>query len=64
MKARLYSLENHRKMNDSKDSNRPRLRRSPNSGSGPIDDNSGNNNGTTQTDSDERPTLKRRDPDQ
>ena len=41
VKARLYSLENHRKMDDSKDSNRPRLRRNPNAGSGPIDDNSG-----------------------
>jgi len=61
VKGRLYSLENHRKIDDSKDANRPRLRRNPNSTSGPIDDNSGSSTGTTQTDSDERPTLKRRD---
>ncbi len=60
VKARLYSLENHRKVDDSKDANRPRLRRNPNSGSGPIDDNSGDDS-KTKTDSDERPTLKRRD---
>ena len=63
VKARLYELENHRKADDSKDSNRPRLRRNPNSGSGPIDDNSGSDS-KPNTDSDERPTLKRRDPDQ
>ncbi len=60
VKARLYSLENHRKIDDSKDANRPRLRRNPSSGSGPIDDNSGDSS-KPQTDSDERPTLKRRD---
>jgi len=63
VKGRLYSLENHRKVDDKKDSNRPRLRRNPNAGSGPIDDNSGDDT-KTKTDSDERPTLKRRDPDQ
>ena len=63
VKARLFSLENHRKVDDSKDSNRPRLRRNPNAGSGPIDDNSGSDS-KPSTDSDERPTLKRRDPDQ
>ena len=41
VKARLYTLENHRKIDDTKDSNRPRLRRNPNAGSGPIDDNTG-----------------------
>jgi beta-barrel assembly-enhancing protease len=60
VKGRLYMLENHRKADDSKDSNRPRLRRNPNSGSGPIDDNSGSDS-KPNTDSDERPTLKRRD---
>jgi predicted Zn-dependent protease len=61
VKGRLYMLENHRKADDSKDANRPRLRRNPNSGSsgGTIDDNSGDSK--PQTDSDERPTLKRRD---
>ena len=60
VKGRLYSLENHRKVDDSKDANRPRLRRNPNAGSGPIDDNSGDDT-KQKTDSDERPTLKRRD---
>jgi predicted Zn-dependent protease len=60
VKGRLYSLENHRKVDDSKDSNRPRLRRNPNAGSGPIDDNTGDD-AKPKTDADERPTLKRRD---
>jgi hypothetical protein len=60
VKARLYSLENHRKVDDSKDSSRPRLRRNPNAGSGPINDNSGDD-AKPKTDTDERPTLKRRD---
>jgi predicted Zn-dependent protease len=60
VKSRLYTLENHRKVDDTKDSNRPRLRRNPNAGSGPIDDNSGDDT-KQKTDSDERPTLKRRD---
>ncbi len=59
VKGRLYSLENHRKIDDTKDANRPRLRRNPNSTSGPIDDNSTDDN-KPKTDSDERPTLKRR----
>ena len=61
VKARLFSLENRRKVDDKQDSNRPRLRRAPNSGGGPIDDNSGDDNTKQKSDSDERPTLKRRD---
>ena len=61
VKGRLYALENHRKADDSKDANRPRLRRNPNGGSGPIDDTSGDADTKPKTDSDERPTLKRRD---
>ena len=62
VKARLYSLENRKRVDDPKDANRPRLRRNPGStGNGPIDDNSGDDNKKTPTDSDERPTLKRRD---
>jgi predicted Zn-dependent protease len=60
VKGRLYALENHRKVDDTKDANRPRLRRNPSAGSGPIDDNSTDDN-KPKTDSDERPTLKRRD---
>ncbi len=48
VKSRLYTLENHRKADDSKDANRPRLRRNPNAGSGPIDDKGGNSGGRHQ----------------
>jgi beta-barrel assembly-enhancing protease len=53
VKARLATLHNHRKI-DNEDPNRPRLRRAPGSETGTASD------GGQQTDSDERPTLKRR----
>src|ERR1017187_10553403 len=77
VKARLYSLHNHRKLEKGKDDpsrptfslhnhrklekgkddpSRPTLRRSPGSGTGPVDDND-----KQPADQDERPTLKRRD---
>jgi predicted Zn-dependent protease len=60
VKARLYSLHNHRKLEKGKDDpSRPTLRRSPGSGTGPVDDNDKDN----KPDQDERPTLKRRDSD-
>jgi len=56
---RLAMLHNRRKVDTDKDSNRPRLRRAPGTGTGPVDP---NDDGTKpKTDSDERPTLKRRD---
>jgi predicted Zn-dependent protease len=57
VKNRLGMLHNHRKV-DSKDNDptRPTLRRAPGSGSGAGDSTDG-----TKTDSDDRPTLKRRD---
>jgi beta-barrel assembly-enhancing protease len=58
VKARLAMLHNRRKVDSNSDPNRPRLRRSPGSGTGTVDDNSGSQ---PQTDSDDRPTLKRRD---
>ena len=59
VKARLNMLHNHRKVDTNKDDGRPRLRRAPGSGNGPVDQ---NEDGTTpKTDQDERPTLKRRD---
>ncbi|MCU1258378.1 MAG: peptidase Ste24p [Bryobacterales bacterium] len=61
VKGRLMSLHNRRKV-DEKDTGRPRLRRAPGSGS-TIDDGSGSGDAKTKPDSDERPTLKRRDPD-
>jgi predicted Zn-dependent protease len=55
VKARLAMLHNRRKP-EQEDPSRPRLRRSPGSGNGPVDDGSGTD---TKTD-DDRPTLKRR----
>ena len=58
VKARLAMMHNRRKV-DTQDPNRPRLRRAPGSGTGPVD---ANDDGTTpKPDQDERPTLKRRD---
>ena len=59
VKARLYSMHNHRKLEKGKDDpSRPTLRRSPGSGTGTVDDND-----KQPADQDERPTLKRRDSD-
>jgi predicted Zn-dependent protease len=58
VKGRLAMLHNRRKV-DTDDPSRPRLRRAPGSGNGPVDV---NEDGTTpKTDQDDRPTLKRRD---
>jgi len=59
VKGRLNMLHNRRKVDTNKDDGRPRLRRAPGSGNGPVDQ---NDDGTTpKTDDDDRPTLKRRD---
>ncbi|SPF45518.1 Peptidase M48, Ste24p [Candidatus Sulfopaludibacter sp. SbA4] len=58
VKGRLAMLHNRRKV-DNEDPSRPKLRRAPGSGNGPVDE---NDDGTKpKTDQDERPTLKRRD---
>jgi len=58
VKNRLSMLHNRRKV-DNEDPSRPKLRRAPSSGNGPVDE---NEDGTKpKTDQDERPTLKRRD---
>ncbi|HEY2014586.1 MAG TPA: M48 family metallopeptidase [Bryobacteraceae bacterium] len=58
VKNRLAMLHNRRKV-DTDDPSRPKLRRAPGSGNGPVDE---NEDGTKpKTDQDERPTLKRRD---
>jgi len=59
VKNRLAMLHNRRKVDTDKDSGRPRLRRAPGSGTGPVDEDE--NGKKPKTDSDERPTLKRRD---
>ena len=57
VKARLLAMHNRRKVDD-KDPNKPQLRRTPGSGTGPIDaDEDGKK---PKSDEDERPTLKRR----
>jgi len=56
VKGRLAMLHNHRKV-DSEDPNRPRLRRAPGTGTGPVDE---NGDDKQKPDQDERPTLKRR----
>lgn len=57
VKSRLAMLHNRRKV-DTDDPNRPRLRRAPGAGGG---SGTGDANGTNTDDSDDRPTLKRRD---
>jgi predicted Zn-dependent protease len=59
VKNRLSMLHNRRKVDTDKDSNRPRLRRAPGSGTGPVDEDEDGKK--PKPDSDERPTLKRRD---
>ncbi|PWT99679.1 MAG: peptidase M48 [Terriglobia bacterium] len=56
VKGRLAMLHNHRKV-ESEDPNRPRLRRAPGTGTGPVDE---NGDDKQKPDQDERPTLKRR----
>jgi predicted Zn-dependent protease len=58
VKGRLAMLHNRRKV-DNEDPSRPRLRRAPGSGTGPVDQN--DDGSKPKTDQDERPTLKRRD---
>jgi predicted Zn-dependent protease len=58
VKARLAMMHNRRKV-DVEDPSRPRLRRAPGSTSGPADANE--DGSKPKADSDERPTLKRRD---
>jgi predicted Zn-dependent protease len=58
VKGRLSMLHNRRKVTND-DPSRPKLRRAPGTGTGPVDAN--DDGSTTKTDSDERPTLKRRD---
>jgi beta-barrel assembly-enhancing protease len=57
VKARLTAMQNRRKV-DTEDPNRPRLRRAPGTGTGPIESEDGSK---PKPDEDERPTLKRRD---
>lgn len=57
VKARLAALQSRRKVDDPKEANRPRLRRSPGGSTSPIEDEKGDQK---KSDEDERPVLKRR----
>lgn len=59
VKTRLAQMHNRRKV-DEKDLNRPRLRKQPGGGTGPIEGDSSADDKKQKTDQDERPTLKRR----
>jgi predicted Zn-dependent protease len=61
VKGRLAAMHNRRDI-DPKNENRPRLRRAPGSDTGPID--AGDDGRKTDSEGDERPTLKRRPSDQ
>jgi len=58
VKARLLAMHNKRKIDTNDDPNKPKLRRTPGSGTGPIDPDE--NGKTPKSDEDERPTLKRK----
>jgi len=58
VKSRLAAMHNRRVIDNSKDANKPTLRRTPGSGTGPVDPDE--NGKTPKSDEDERPTLKRR----
>jgi len=58
IKARLARIENKRRLVDSKDKNKPSLRRAS---TGTGDSTTGSGDSTASTDSDDKPTLHRRD---
>jgi len=58
VRNRLAKLNNRSKIDNDKDSNRPRLRRAPGSGTIPVDETADDKQ---KPDQDERPTLKRRE---
>ena len=58
VRARLIAMHNKRKVDNPADANRPTLRRANGSGPGTVDSNG--NPTTTNSDDDDRPTLKRR----
>ena len=57
VKNRLLAMHNHVKI-ENKDTNQPQLRRTPGSGTGPVD--ADENGKTPKSDEDERPSLKQR----
>jgi len=60
IKARLARIENKRRLTDSKDKNKPSLRRASTGSGDPTSPSSTSSTGNT-TDSDDKPTLHRRD---
>jgi beta-barrel assembly-enhancing protease len=60
VKGRLLAMHNKRKVDNPADPTRPTLRRAPGSNGGTVGSDEGGNGGTTSTDDEDRPTLKRR----
>ncbi len=60
VKARLLAMHNKRKVDNPADPTRPTLRRAPGSNGGTVGSDDGGTSGSTNTDDDDRPTLKRR----
>ncbi|MGP0071437.1 MAG: M48 family metallopeptidase [Bryobacteraceae bacterium] len=61
VRARLMAMHNKRKIDNPADANKPTLRRAPGSGGGTVGADDGNSGGSsTNSDDEDRPTLKRR----
>jgi beta-barrel assembly-enhancing protease len=60
VKGRLLAMHNKRKVDNPADPTRPTLRRAPGSNGGTVGSDDGGTSGSTSTDDDDRPTLKRR----
>ena len=60
VKARLMAMHNKRNVDPGTDPNKPTLRRAPGSGGGTVADDKDGGAATTNTDDEDRPTLKRR----
>jgi predicted Zn-dependent protease len=60
VKGRLLAMHNKRKVDNPADPTRPTLRRAPGSNGGTVGSDEGGTSGSTSTDDDDRPTLKRR----
>jgi len=60
VRARLMAMHNKRKIDGPADPTKPTLRRAPGSGGGTVGADDSGNGGTTNSDDEDRPTLKRR----
>jgi predicted Zn-dependent protease len=60
VKGRLMAMHNKRKNDTNTDPNKPTLRRAPGASTGTVADDANGGSSTTNTDDEDRPTLKRR----